>query len=435
MKKTSLFAVLLALGCLAFPHRSPAPLTITPGEGASYNVPGAEAAIPDQKDAQTQFDKALEREKKGDLGGAIAGYKKTVHRFPKSIVAASAQFKVGELSEKQKDLDGAATGYEKLIKDYPHSADFNTALEGEFRIGTAFPRRLQTERSSAFRRCPRATGPSPSTRFIVANAPYSRYAPLAQFNEGQAYQRQNDLKNAIIAYQVVVDKYPTDPVAADALYQIAFAYMVVSRTGSYDRATPPSGRARVSRTTSPPTPTAKRAPRPRKTSRTLQSQQTGGSLQIANYYYGQKQFRAAVVYYNDVIRQQPNSPESDKAKARLDYIRTKYGDKYFTNTPGAATGRRELQGGHAQARRRPSPGTDRHGQAPGLRRPADQRAHAAAGRRESLEHPAAAQRQRPDRAAVVPARLWHRATRHPRPCRRASSLRCPRSRPGGNGCP
>ncbi len=59
--------------------------------------------------------------------------------------------------------------------------------------------------------------------------------------------------------------------------------------------------------------------------------QTGGSLKIADYYFRQKQFRAAVVYYNDVIRQQPNSPDSQKAKTRLDTIRSKYGEKYFTD--------------------------------------------------------------------------------------------------------
>ena len=332
MKKTSLFAVLLALGCVAFPHRSPAPLTITPGEGASYNVPGAEAAIPDQKDAQTQFDKALEREKKGDLGNAIAGYRKTVHRFPKSTVASSAQFKVGELSEKRGDLDGASSAYEKLIKDYPHSADFNTALEGEFRIGTAYLEGYK-QKILGVSTLPSRDRAIAIYKIIVNNAPFSRYAPLAQFNIGQAYQRQNNLKDAISAYQVVVDKYPTDPTASDALYQTAYAYMQVSRTGSYDRTAATRARETFEDYLAE-YPSSEKSPQARQNLLTLQSQQTGGSLQIADYYYKQKQFRAAVVYYNDVIRQQPNSPESDRAKARLDAIRAKYGDKYFTNTPG-----------------------------------------------------------------------------------------------------
>ena len=344
MKKTRLFALLLALGCLAFPHRSPAPLTVTPGEGAQYNAPGAETAIPDQKDAQTQFDKALEREKKGDIGGAVAGYKKTVHRFPKSTVASSAQFKVGELLEKKGDLDGAASGYEKLIHDYPHSADFNASLEGEFRIGTAY---LEGERQKVFgvKTLPSRDRAIAIYKIIVANAPYSHQAPLAQFNIGQAYQRQSDYKDAIIAYQVVVDKYPTEPAAADALYQIAFAYMKISQTGSYDRTASTKARESFEDYLSA-YPNSEKAAQARDNLNGLQSQQTGGSLNIAEYYYRQKQFRAAVVYYNDVIRQQPNSPESDKAKARLDGIRAKYGDKYFTSSPGSAA----VAGGPAGAK-------------------------------------------------------------------------------------
>ena len=137
MKKFCLFVLLLAVGCLVFPQRSPAPITVRPDEGATYTAPGSEE-VPNQKDAQTQFDAALAKEKSGNIGSALAGYRKTVHRFPKSTVAATAQYKIGEILEKRRDLDHAATAYELLIRNYPHSTDFNAALEGEFRIGNLY---------------------------------------------------------------------------------------------------------------------------------------------------------------------------------------------------------------------------------------------------------------------------------------------------------
>ncbi len=333
MKKFGRIFLLLSLGTIAFPFRSPAPIVVTPGEGASYQEPGSEDSAPNQKDAQTQFDVAFAKETKGDLGSAIAGYRKTVHRFPKSSVASVAQYKIGVLLEKRHDLSGAATAYEKLIKDYPHSVDYTNALEGEYRVGTAFlegakqkilgiPTLASRDRAIAI------------YTVIISNAPYSRYAPLAQFNIGQAKERQQDWKGAIAAYQQAVDKYPTDPIAADALYQIGFNYMQISRTGSNDRNS--AGRARESfEDFLSAYPTSEKAPQAKENIAALANMQTGGSLQIADYYYGQKLFRAAVVYYNDVIRQQPNSPDSAKAKARLDYIRSKYGDKYFADTQSA----------------------------------------------------------------------------------------------------
>ncbi len=330
MKKTSLSIALLALGCVAFPHRSPAPLVIRQGEGATYVAPGGEE-VPNERDAQTQFDNALAAEKAHKDGQALGGYRKTVRRFPKTQVAASAQFHVGTILEKHQDYNGAAIAYEKMIVDYPHSADFNAALEGEFRLGTAY---LEGARQKILGV---PTLPSRDRailiyRIIANNAPFSHLAPLAQFNTGQAYALQDDYKNAIASYQIVVDKYPNDPIASDALYQIAFSYMQITKNHSNDRNSTRRAQEGFEDFLSQ-YPNSEKAAQARENIAALSTQQTGGSLQIADYYYGQKQFRAAVVYYNDVIRQEPNSPNSQKAKTRLDNIRSKYGEKYFVTAP------------------------------------------------------------------------------------------------------
>ncbi|MBV9127447.1 MAG: hypothetical protein JO117_05100, partial [Verrucomicrobia bacterium] len=102
-QKALVLALLVAAGCAVLPRRCPAPLVIRQNEGASYQPPGTEE-VPNARDAQAQFDNALERENRGDIAGAISGYHKTVRRFPKALVAASAQFKEGQLLEKQGQL-------------------------------------------------------------------------------------------------------------------------------------------------------------------------------------------------------------------------------------------------------------------------------------------------------------------------------------------
>ncbi len=336
MKKLRLFVLLLAVGCVAFPQRSPAPVTIRQGEGVTYTAPGNEE-VPNQKDAQAQYDNALAKETNGDIGSAIAGYRKTVRRFPKSSVAPSAQYKIGELLEKRDNLDDASTAYETLIRKYPHSTDFNHSLEGEFRIGTAY---LEGRRQKVLGvpTLPSRDRAIAIFSIITNNAPFSRYAPSAEFKIGQAYEMQADYKSAVNAYQKVVDKYPTDPLAADALYQIAYCFQQVAMTGSYDKTNTLRAKEGYEDFLAA-NPNHEKAPQARENLVSLASQQTGGSLQIADYYYKQSQYRAAVVYYNDVIRQQPNSPDSTKAKARLDTIRSKYGEKYFSeaspNSPGS----------------------------------------------------------------------------------------------------
>ena len=332
MKKTFLFALFLAVGCLTFPQRSPAAITIRPDEGVTYTAPGSEE-VPNQKDAQTQFDTALAKEKSGDIKSALAGYRKTVHRFPKSTVAPSAQYKVGEILEKHGDLNGAATAYELLIKNYPHSTDFNSSLEGEFRIGNAFQEGAK-QKVLGVPALPSRDRAIAIYLIIVNNAPFSHLAPQAQFKIGQTLLRQEDYKGAVNAFQIVADKYPTDPIAADAIYQVAYCYLLVSRSGSYDRVATQRAREGFEDYLAA-YPNSEHSPQARDNLTALTGQQTGGSLQIADYYYKQKMFKAAVVYYNDVIRQQPNSPDSTKAQNRLNVIRTKYGDKYFVENNAA----------------------------------------------------------------------------------------------------
>ena len=153
---------------------------------------------------------------------------------------------------------------------------------------------------------------------------------MAQFGIGQTFAYDGDHKSAITAYQEVVDKYPTDPIAADALYQIGFSHMTLMREHSNDKSDAQNAREAFEDFLSG-YPNHEKAAQAKQNLADLGNVQTGGSLKIADYYYGQKQFRAAVVYYNDVIRQQPNSPDSQKAKTRLDSIRSKYGEKYFTD--------------------------------------------------------------------------------------------------------
>ena len=75
--------------------------------------------MPNQKDAQAQFDAALAKESAGDLNSALAGYHKTVHRFPKSEIASKAQYKAGTIYEKVGNLSAASGEYEKLPRWRP----------------------------------------------------------------------------------------------------------------------------------------------------------------------------------------------------------------------------------------------------------------------------------------------------------------------------
>ena len=374
MKKSCLFALSLAVACVSFPQRSPAPVTIRPGEGATYTAPGSDE-VPNQKDAQTQYDNALVKETSGDLSSALAGYRKTVRRFPKSTVAPSAQYKIGEILEKRRDIDGASTAYETLIKRYPHSTDFNRALEGEFRIGDAYldgakikmlgvPLLTSRDRAIAI------------FSIITANAPFSRYSALAQYKIGQAFETQGDYKGAVGAYQKVVDKYPTDPVAADAQYQIAYAYMEITKSGAYDRTNVSHAREGFEDFLAE-YPNHEKAAQARENLGSLATEQTGGSLEIANYYYKQAQYRGGgrLLQRRDPPAAELGGQHEGAVPARRHPAQVR-GQIFRECHP--KRGRERTQTRRAQAWRWSSPSPDGHRQAARLCWPPCQCAHPSA---------------------------------------------------------
>lgn len=336
---------LLAAGLLFIPLRSPGPIVITPGEGAVFVPPGGEAA-PERGSAGAQYDQALADERAGAKDRALSGYRTVVRRYPRSPQASNAQYRIAYLLEKMGDLENAYRAYLKLNKDYPRSEDFSASLEGQMRVANAY---LEGRRAKVLGI---PTLPSMSRAVdmytaIIKNAPYSRYAPAAQFNLGRAKEKQGDNANAIAAYQVVIDKYPTSDVADDAMFQIGYVYMSIMRTGSYDR-----NAAKFSREYFEDFlvayPRHEKAAQAREYLKSLTSVQVRSSLKTAEYYDKQKVWKAAVMHYNEVVRTMPGTKDASVAEKRLAQLRVKLGEEFFKNpilTPGKPDPKRmaELQ--------------------------------------------------------------------------------------------
>src|SRR5256886_14640458 len=161
---------------------------------------------------------------------------------------------------------------------------------------------------------------------VIRTAPYGKYTARAQFDIGLAREKQGANDAALQAYAAVVDKFPNNPEAADAQYQIGYIWFTASRAGTKDIAATINARTAfqdfVFRY-----PNSEKAAQARANLDLLEHKSTTRSFDVARYYDKMKAYRAAVIYYNEVIRQQPGSVESEKAKHRIDQLRAKLGDK------------------------------------------------------------------------------------------------------------
>jgi outer membrane protein assembly factor BamD (BamD/ComL family) len=123
----------------------------------------------------------------------------------------------------------------------------------------------------------------------------------------------------------VVEKFPDDPIAVDAQYQIGYIWSRASVNGTYDPAAANNAKiayedflARY--------PNSEKAQQAKQNLKHMESKQTSTAYDIAKFYDKQKQYRAAAIYYNEVIRQQPGSTQGEKAKKRISELRAKVGD-------------------------------------------------------------------------------------------------------------
>src|ERR1043166_9575598 len=319
--KLRVFPLVVSLTCGLF-FASEAAVVFRPGEKAKY-VPQGEEQL--SGDAAELFDIVQKAEKDDNPKRAIRAYRQLVRKYPKDALAGGAAFRAATLLEKTRDYLEAATAYRVVVVNYPTSPHFNEAIEGQFRIGELY----LAGKKLKLLGIPLATSMDRAVDIfasIIRTAPYGKYTARAQFDIGLAREKQGANDAAIQAYQAVIDKFPNDPAAADAQYQIGYIWFTASKGGTKDAAATAEARTAFQDFLFR-YPNSEKAAQARANLQQLEHKATSSSYEVARYYDKQKFYRAAVIYYNEVIRQQPGSPESEKAKKRIDQLRAKVGDK------------------------------------------------------------------------------------------------------------
>lgn len=351
MSKTLPVLALSLLALLTLAERSDAAVVYRSDEG--WSVEGEDTQVAGS--AVEQMKQAERLEAEGKDSAAYRSYRALVKRYGGSFLAPKAQRKVGMLLEKHGDYDKAYEAYNFYLTKYPQGEDFDAVVESMFKIGKLF---LEGEKRKIFGVPVMGSMARAQVMFegIVKNAPFSKWAPLAQFNAGQALEKQGEFGKAIQAYQVCVAKYPGDPIADDALYQIGYVRMRESREGSYDRATAAKAREAfedfIARY-----PDSEKVPQAKENLKSLETGAAKGTLDIAKFYDKTKHYKSAVIYYNDVIKTQPGTPDAEYARARIDALKEQYGEDALragperTETGSRALERRKMQAKVATASR------------------------------------------------------------------------------------
>ncbi len=309
--------------------------------------PVATSAQESAADQELHRGEALENS--GRLDPALKVFRGIVKSEAVTPASAKAQFHIGHILERKSDYPTAFKAYSQYMTKYPNGTDFDAVIQAQFDIAKMYlggkkTKVLGVPMAPAYKRSEEMFAD------IVKRAPFHRLAPMAQFNVGQALEKQTKVPEAITAYREVISKYPGDPVANDAQYQLGYVQLHETQTGSYNQQTRQraveSFEEYMNRQ-----PKSEKTAQARENIKVLTAAEVKNTMEIAKYYDKTKNYKAAVVYYNEVLRSAPGGTESERARKRIDELKGIAGaDVLRTGPEKAQTGEMALARRRAQAR-------------------------------------------------------------------------------------
>ena len=262
---------------------------------------------------------AQDLEAAGKSGAAASSYKRIVDRYPLTSFAPMAQFRLASTYERDGKFSKAFETYQELIDTYKQSAQFSEAIDRQLAIAN----QSRTEKLSSFLGIPKKLDKSEQIEMfqkVIANAPRGRHAAEAQFEIAKIHEEDDATDLAIAAYRKVVDDYPASPLAAEAQSKVSQGYLGKVEEGSRDASNIDKARLAADQAaglfpdTSMPDLSATRVQ--------VDEISAENSWNTARFYEKKGNYRAALVYYSDVLRS-PGSAHFAEARERINGMTTK----------------------------------------------------------------------------------------------------------------
>ena len=279
-------------------------------------------------EAASLLQQARDLEAAGSTSRAVSTYREVVKKYPVSPSAPAAQFRVAQILEESGNLSRAFDAYKVFVGSYPQAREFDQAANAQLAIADDFMKRRRYERAEEMYRA------------LLGSAPYAKFAPAAQFKLGQSLESRKEYDQAIAAYQVVLDRYSASDYADDALYQIGYVQLTEAQSRSQDLSAAIDAKNTFEEFLME-YPNSEKAAQARDNLDRMSGRETSDLYTIAQFYDRNSNFRAAVIYYGELVRRQGGSEQAKLANDRIEEIRAEVGDDELRSGPERAeTGER-----------------------------------------------------------------------------------------------
>jgi outer membrane protein assembly factor BamD len=312
---------LILVALVMLPYRSPAPLIYRPGEGWTYETPGAKGDWRRQR-AKDQLEISKQAFDKKQYKLALKSSRRLIATWPLSWeYDPQAQYIIGRCYEAMKKDEKAFEAYQTLLDKYPKAANAEEVQRRQFAIAVRF---LHGQWFKLFGYIPFFPSMDKTADMfdkIVRYGPYGEEGPPSQMNIGAAREKQKDYPLAVQAYERAADRYSDRPrIAADAQFKEAMAFDKQAKTADYDQSV--AAQAISSFTDFMALyPDDPRVPQAQKIIGSLREEEARGNFRIAEYYQKLKKWDGALVYYNEVLITDAGSPLAVRARQRIEALK------------------------------------------------------------------------------------------------------------------
>ncbi len=309
----SIQRVLLSGGLLAavalFPQSGHC-IDLWPFKKAPQQAPAADQLRQQEAEAVAMLNSAESSSK------PLPIYRQIVEKLPFTQAAATAQYRLAAAYEAEGELLRAFDEYQNLIDKYKFSSQFTKALDSQFSIAQ---KARSTKLGSILGVMKKKTDPEKTVKLfttVLNNAPQGRNAPAAAFEIGKIHEEAGDTRKAIDAYKDVAEQYPRNALAAEAQKRVAELGLGRIEAGDRD-----AGAIRESREAAAQLPMTD--PRLKEDALLLGDQideaAAERAFKTAKFYDRQGKFKAAVIYYSDVLRLN-GGPNFNEARNRVNEL-------------------------------------------------------------------------------------------------------------------
>lgn len=267
---------------------------------ADKPVPSTAERPAQDAEADALLAEARENQSAGNVGRALDQYSSLLKRYPFSQAAPEAAYAKALIIRDTGKLKDAFDAFQRFITDHRSSPRFADAIEKQYEIAEE-AKGGKKQRSLIM--IPMKLGSEDVIemfRSIITNAPFGKYAPLAQFSIGEIYQDKGDKDLAVTAYQGVVDNYPSSTQAGEAQFRIG-AISNIAAQKSEDTSNLVATRDALTSYVAA-NPSGDRSTEAESILTQVNAAEATQSLEIGKFYERQGKPKAAAIYYNEALK-------------------------------------------------------------------------------------------------------------------------------------